>query len=707
MEQTSNVAFTDAVARARQIAAKLGTGNTAAAPGASNGSSGGGFVTSNPLTGGLPDKGNPNNMPLGVKRPFPGGSGDEDSSAKKPAGEPDAITAQLRALADQQRTSAKDAAKIAAEQVAAKLNQSIGVAGAVTGGGVGPHAGLGLVVSEEWAIPNRVVGLVIGSKGESITQIQAQSGCRIQIAPDPPPGQTLIERQVSLNGTADSIAKAKDLINKTINEAGHTSNGGIPSDQGGEFCLVGQTTTEMMIPGNKVGLVIGKGGDTIKQLQAKSNCKMMMVQDGPYQTSHEKPLRITGDASNIESAKRMVTDLMNSKDLPPRGPPGVSGFNQYGDAGLPESVPVPREAVGIIIGKGGDMIKNIQGKFNVRVQFQNDTGGPQRICDISGAPNDVFAAKQHVLELISDSEQRSGGLGGMGRGGGAPRGGRGGFGGGGPPRGYGGPGGPGGEEQTSMRVPSERCGIVIGKGGENIRSICEMSGAHVELNRNAPPGPDKEFTIRGSAEQIQHAMHLIGEKISIPPRGPGGPGGGPGGAPGWGGPPQGGPYGGGGGGPPGWSGGHGGPGGPPQQQAQQGWGNYNYNQWGQGQGQTANQQAPGTGQAATGEQQQSNDSAWQAYYAQYYAQYQQPGSQQSQSAQPGQPAAGGAPQAAAAPTSAAAAPATSAQPKINPATGQPDYSEQWAAYYRQMGYHDQADAILKQAQQQSGQAPAQ
>jgi len=45
--------------------------------------------------------------------------------------------------------------------------------------------------------------------------------------------------------------------------------------------------------------------------------------------------------------------------------------------------------------------------------------------------------------------------------------------------------------------------------------------------------------------------------------------------------------------------------------------------------------------------------------------------------------------------------------EINPATGQPDYSEQWAAYYRQMGYHDQADAILKQAQQQSGQAPAQ
>ena len=69
-------------------------------------------------------------------------------------------------------------------------------------------------------------------------------------------------------------------------------------------------------------------------------------------------------------------------------------------------LPVPREAVGIIIGKGGEMIKTIQGKFNVRVQFQNDTGGPQRMCDISGGPDDVFAAKQHITELISDNQVR-------------------------------------------------------------------------------------------------------------------------------------------------------------------------------------------------------------------------------------------------------------------------------------------------------------
>lgn len=33
--------------------------------------------------------------------------------------------------------------------------------------------------------------------------------------------------------------------------------------------------------------------------------------------------------------------------------------------------------------------------------------------------------------------------------------------------------------------------------------------------------------------------------------------------------------------------------------------------------------------------------------------------------------------------------------EINPATGEADYTDAWAAYYRQMGWHDQADAILK------------
>lgn len=36
-----------------------------------------------------------------------------------------------------------------------------------------------------------------------------------------------------------------------------------------------------MLPGPKVGLIIGKNGKTIKQLQEQSGAKMVVIQDGP------------------------------------------------------------------------------------------------------------------------------------------------------------------------------------------------------------------------------------------------------------------------------------------------------------------------------------------------------------------------------------------------------------------------------------------
>lgn len=96
-------------------------------------------------------------------------------------------------------------------------------------------------------------------------------------------------------------------------------------------------------------------------------------------------------------------------------------------------------------------------------------------------------------------------LSGRGRGRGAPRGGRGGF------MGRGGPGGRGGgrgggfgggswggasggggseygaEHTDYVTIPSNKCGLVIGKGGETIKSINSSTGAHCEVDKSAPP----------------------------------------------------------------------------------------------------------------------------------------------------------------------------------------------------------------------------
>ena len=87
---------------------------------------------------------------------------------------------------------------------------------------------------------------------------------------------------------------------------------------------------EIMIPGPKVGLIIGKGGETIKQLQEKSGAKMVVIQEGPNQ-EQEKPLRISGDPNKVEYAKQLVYELIAEKEMQAynrRGPGGGRNMDE-------------------------------------------------------------------------------------------------------------------------------------------------------------------------------------------------------------------------------------------------------------------------------------------------------------------------------------------------------------------------------------------
>lgn len=75
----------------------------------------------------------------------------------------------------------------------------------------------------------------------------------------------------------------------------------------------------------------------------------------------------------------------------------------------------------------------------------------------------------------------------------------------------------------TFSIPAHKCGLVIGRGGENVKSINQQTGAFVEISRQPPPNGDpnfKLFTIRGSPQQIDHAKQLIEEKIEVRPSDP-------------------------------------------------------------------------------------------------------------------------------------------------------------------------------------------
>ncbi|XP_021458088.1 far upstream element-binding protein 3 isoform X6 [Oncorhynchus mykiss] len=355
------------------------------------------------------------------------------------------------------------------------------------------------IMTEDFKVPDKMVGFIIGRGGEQITRIQLESGCKIQIAAE---SGGMMDRPCTLTGSPENIEQAKRLLSQIVDRC---RNGpGFHSEMDGNSAI-----QEILIPASKVGLVIGKGGDTIKQLQERTGVKMIMIQDGPMPTGADKPLRITGDPYKVQQARELVVEIIRDKDQGDfRANRGDFG-SRLGGSSL--DVAVPRFAVGIVIGRNGEMIKKIQNDSGVRIQFKpvspspSDDGiSPDRIAQVMGQPDRCQHAVHLINELVHTAQDRDGFGGLVG-----PRGrGRG--------RGDWSMGAPGGLQEVTYTIPADKCGLVIGKGGETIKNINQQSGAHVELQRNPPPNTDPNvriFSIRGTSQQMEMARQLIDEKI--------------------------------------------------------------------------------------------------------------------------------------------------------------------------------------------------
>ncbi|XP_035524216.1 far upstream element-binding protein 3 [Morone saxatilis] len=304
------------------------------------------------------------------------------------------------------------------------------------------------LATEDFKVPDKMVGFIIGKGGEQISRIQLESGCKIQIASD---SAGMLDRPCTLTGSPENI---------------------------------------------------DKGGETIKQLQERTGVQMIMIQDDPMPTGADKPLRITGDPHKVQQARELVVKLIRDKDQGDFRVGRADFGSKMGGSSL--DVVVPRFAVGIIIGRNGEMIKKIQNDAGVRIQFKQDDGvSPDRVAQVMGQPDHCHHAVHLINELVQTAQERDGFGGIIGRRG----------------RGDCNMGGPGGLQEVTYAVPADKCGLVIGKGGETIKNIKEQSRAHVELQRNPPPNTDPNvriFSIRGTPQQLEKARQLIDERIGGP-----------------------------------------------------------------------------------------------------------------------------------------------------------------------------------------------
>ena len=268
-------------------------------------------------------------------------------------------------------------------------------------------------------IEKSMVGLVIGRAGENLRRVESQTGARVQFMDGPETAGP--QRHCKISGTRSARAAARSEILRIIddNEAakrGQTSSRGGQSRSAAPAPAMSPMTStkdgdniQILVPDRTVGLIIGRGGETIRDLQDRSGCHVNIVSENKS-INGMRPVNLIGSVQAQDRAKALIGEIVESdnkgtsiKAVMGREDPYGSGPDKVND-----SVLVPGDAVGMIIGKGGETIKEMQNQSGCKINVSPATGRDiEREIGLVGTRYAVESAKRLIMEKVDAVEQRN------------------------------------------------------------------------------------------------------------------------------------------------------------------------------------------------------------------------------------------------------------------------------------------------------------
>lgn len=279
--------------------------------------------------------------------------------------------------------------------------------------------------SEVITIEPSLVGLIIGRQGENLRRIETQTQTRVQfLSAQEAPGAL---RQCKITGNRASRAEAKTEIYKTIDEnAGGRGSappprGGAPKGGAPPSMRDAEATEQIMVPDKTVGLIIGRGGETIRDLQERSGCHVNIVGENKS-VNGLRPVNLIGTLQAAQVAKNLILEIVESDTAGSRPEPGRERNTYANEAPsndrINDKIYVPGEAVGMIIGKGklvtsvlldnllirpgGETIKEMQNSTGCKINVQQASGrgDDQREIGLVGTRSAIEQAKVAIREKV-------------------------------------------------------------------------------------------------------------------------------------------------------------------------------------------------------------------------------------------------------------------------------------------------------------------
>eukprot|EP00927_Polykrikos_kofoidii_P044037 TRINITY_DN38122_c1_g1_i1.p1 TRINITY_DN38122_c1_g1~~TRINITY_DN38122_c1_g1_i1.p1 ORF type:complete len:517 (-),score=135.90 TRINITY_DN38122_c1_g1_i1:121-1611(-) len=159
--------------------------------------------------------------------------------------------------------------------------------------------------------------------------------------------------------------------------------------------LEGMQYTVVRVPEECIGLLIGKGGYHVNQIEAEAG---VSIKVGKLNIEGERSVCIIGEPQNQERARVLINNTVEMV----MGKPGTKGHR------VSESFDVPERLMGTVMGRNGSVIRQLRELFGVKMVFSDDRFSPSRRMTISGSAENVGKARERFEIVLLDAYRRKG-----------------------------------------------------------------------------------------------------------------------------------------------------------------------------------------------------------------------------------------------------------------------------------------------------------
>ncbi|KAI9684909.1 MAG: hypothetical protein M1822_005558 [Bathelium mastoideum] len=276
--------------------------------------------------------------------------------------------------------------------------------------------------TETVTVDSRMVGLIIGRNGENLTRVERETGARVQFVTGPEGSGP--RRQCRISGSQRQRDEAKREIFQVIDDNGgnRASNSGAKGRDNQPALRDGENSIQILVPDRTVGLIIGRGGETIRDLQERSGCHVNIVGENKS-INGMRPVNLIGNHQAASRARELIMEIVDSDTKSTNGGnPSMSsqrpqtrpndiffGGEQAagGNDKINESIVVPSDAVGMIIGKGGETIKDMQNLTGCKINVsQPKPPDVEREIGLIGTRSAIENAKRAIWEKVDSVKDR-------------------------------------------------------------------------------------------------------------------------------------------------------------------------------------------------------------------------------------------------------------------------------------------------------------